>query len=357
MKKRKKRIRIGYFNQILGEYWSFPPWLGAVETARKYDVDLISFYGNAILDQENYKEQGNILYDLAKGGKLDGLIIWKGHFSANLSDADFLRFCQQYCIPFVTIEGFFPGYPSVTYGNYSGMRMVVKHLIETHGYKKIGFVGVDVENEPHKVFRERYRAYYEIMQEYGLPIDADWVKPWRPWEDLYGRPPGELLDEWLQGGAASELEAIMGISDPAALWVLEHLGNLGFSVPQDLAVAGFDHSAAGRISIPPLTTVDPSWTELGAATIKVLLDILDGKTVPEKTEVQPHLVIARTCGCREMSVYRAGNHNTKRLSPLTGKQGIIRELNQVLGEERFLEPHGPAEEFLNSLLEEARSGE
>jgi hypothetical protein len=68
MKKRKKRIRIGYFNQILGEYWSFPPWLGAVETARKYDVDLISFYGNAILDQENYKEQGNILYDLAKGG-------------------------------------------------------------------------------------------------------------------------------------------------------------------------------------------------------------------------------------------------------------------------------------------------
>ncbi|NLW10151.1 MAG: substrate-binding domain-containing protein [Firmicutes bacterium] len=356
MKKRKKRIRIGYFNQILGEYWSFPPWLGAVETARKYDVDLISFYGNAILDQENYKEQGNILYDLAKGGKLDGLIIWKGHFSANLSDEEFLAFCQQYCIPFVTIEGSFPGYPSVTYGNYSGMRMVVKHLIETHGYKKIGFVGIDVENETHEVFQDRYRAYYDTMQEYGLPVDPDWVKPWRPWEDLYGRPPGELLDEWLQGGVASELEAIIGISDPTAIWVMEHLEKLGFSVPYDLAVAGFDNSSAGKSSILPLTTVDPSWTELGRATIKVLLDILDGKPVPEKTEVEAHLVVARTCGCREENIALAGGYGPKNPVFTTRKKRIVSEINKVLGEERFIEPHGPAAELLDALLVEAESG-
>ena len=44
-------------------------------------------------------------------------------------------------------------------GITAGMRMVVKHLIETHGYKKIGFVGIDVENETHGgAFRDRYRA-------------------------------------------------------------------------------------------------------------------------------------------------------------------------------------------------------
>ena len=67
MKKRKKRIRIGYFNQILGEYWSFPPWLGAVETARKYDVDLISFLRNAILTRRTIRNRGTS-HDLAKGG-------------------------------------------------------------------------------------------------------------------------------------------------------------------------------------------------------------------------------------------------------------------------------------------------
>lgn len=356
MKKRKQRVRIGYFNQMLGEYWSFPPWLGAVEAARKYDVDLLSFYGNAILDNEDHKEQGNILYDLAKGGMLDGLIVWKGHFSAYLSDEDFLAFCQQYCIPFVTIEGSFPGYPSVTYGNYSGMRMLVKHLIETHGHKKIGFVGIDPENETHKVFQDRHRAYCDTMQEYGLTIAEDWVKPWRPWDDLYGRPPGELLDEWLQGGAASELGAIIGISDPTALWIMEHLEKLGFSVPHDLAVAGFDHSAADKNSILPLTTVDPSWTELGAATIRVLLDILEGKSVPEKTEVQPYLVVARTCGCREENISLAGGDGRKSPVPAFGKKGIIYEINKVLGKERFLEPHGPAGEILDSLLAEAKHG-
>ncbi|NLZ44665.1 MAG: substrate-binding domain-containing protein [Clostridia bacterium] len=237
------------------------------------------------------------------------------------------------------------------------MRMVVKHLIETHGYKKIGFVGIEPENETHKVFQERYRAYYDTMQEHGLPVAADWVKPWRPWEDLYGRPPGELLDEWLQGGAASELEAIIGVSDPTAIWVLEHLEKLGFSVPHDLAVAGFDHSEADKNSILPLTTVDPSWTELGAATIRVLLDILEGKPVPEKTEVETNLVVARTCGCREESISLAGGYGRKSPALITGKKRIISEINRVLGKERFLEPHGPAEELLDALLTGVQNGE
>ena len=174
---------------------------------------------------------------------------------------------------------------------------------------------------------------------------------------MYGRPPGELLDEWLQGGAASELEAIIGVSDPTATWVLEHLEKLGFYVPHDLAVAGFDHSEAVKNSIFPLTTVDPSWTELGAATIRVLLDILEGKPVPEKTEVETSLVVARTCGCREKSISLAGGQGQKDHTLITGRKRIISEINRVLGKDRFLEPHGPAGELLDALLAGAQHGE
>ena len=119
-------------------------------------------------------------------------------------------------------------------------------------------------------------------------------------------------------------------------------GKLGFSVPHDLAVAGFDHSEADTNSIFPLTTVDPSWTELGAATIRVLLDILEGKPVPEKTEVETSLVVARTCGCREKSISLAGGQGQKDHTLITGRKRIISEINRVLGKDRFLEPHGPA---------------
>jgi len=43
-------------------------------------------------------------------------------------------FCHQYGVPVVTMEGAVQGIPNVTYENYQGMKEMVDHLIEVHGY-------------------------------------------------------------------------------------------------------------------------------------------------------------------------------------------------------------------------------
>ena len=48
-----------------------------VDAARNHDVNLLTFIGKVIHWPKNFDEQANVLYDLAKGERLDGLIIWK----------------------------------------------------------------------------------------------------------------------------------------------------------------------------------------------------------------------------------------------------------------------------------------
>jgi signal transduction histidine kinase/DNA-binding LacI/PurR family transcriptional regulator len=326
-----KRLTIGYFNQVLVDDWAYFPWLGIVSAARKRDINLVSFHGNSILETAGFDEQANILYDLARGGRLDGLVTWKGHISKNLSDAEFETFCKRYEVPFVTIEDFLPGYPSVTYANYEGMRLIVEHLIGTHGYTKIGFAGY-VKAEIHIGFQERYRAFSDTMKKHSLAIDPSWVTPLRVWAPPEsGRSADDEIDDWLKAMVSRGIDAIIGICDPIALWVMERLVKLGTSVPGDVAVAGYDSFNHSRVSNPPLTTVDPSWEELGSLALETVMELINGgDRVEQKRVVPAKLVVARSCGCVEDNVKRAAGLPSSDIQSGADIDRLVSEMIRVM---------------------------
>jgi signal transduction histidine kinase/DNA-binding LacI/PurR family transcriptional regulator len=322
--KNGKRLTIGYFNNVLFEEWSFPSWRGAAEAALKHDVHLLSFHGRAICSTSGYEQQENIIYDIAKSDNFDGHLIWKGNISLEVSDAEFESFCTGFGVPFVTIEGSIPGCPSVTYGNYEGMRMIVDHLIETHGYSKIGMVGY-VETERHAGFEARYRAYCDSMRDHSLEIRPSWMSPLRSWGPS-SRSFFNDLDAWLKKVAAQDIEAIVGICDPISIRLIWRLKALGYSVPDDIAVVGYDNFDYSRALNPTLTTVDPSWEGLGALAFDTLMDIIHGNPVPERRAVEAKLVIGRSCGCIEENVRRAAQISTPGIRAIDEGGRIVNEM-------------------------------
>ncbi len=348
----KNRFTIGYFNQVLSGEWSVLPWRGIVNAARKNNVNLISFHGNTISDKNEFNEQGNTVYDLAKGGLLDGLITWKGSITWQMNESEVINFCKQYKVPIVTIEGALKGFPCVTYGNYEGMRLIVDHLINVHGYKKIGYMGI-VEN--HVGYQERYRGYTDSMKAHGITIDPMLVKPWVSWiSTIDNRPSNEVLDNWLKDVAKSKLEVIIGACDPISLWIMERLENLGIHVPNDIAIVGFDGFTQSKVTNPPLTTINPSWTELGTIAFDTMLGILNGKTVPEKTIVPAYLVVARTCGCMEENVNFVNNQNFKKIIPISKNKNIINAMYNVLKGTIKEDMIQMIEKFLEAFLKELK---
>ncbi len=322
----KRRPTIGYFNQVLEAEWSVLPWQGAMQAARMHNVNLISFHGQSLLEANEYLSQQNIIYDLPRGGCLDGLIVWKGHLTKNLDDEAVRKFYEQYGVPVITIEGQLKGFPCITYGNYEGMKLVVDHLITVHGIKKIAFVGL-VEN--HAGFQERYQGFRDAIREHGLEVDPDFVRPWCPWDiQVDGRPVEEVLGEWLARVLPRGLEAVIGSCDPVAIWIMHQLEKMGKTVPYDVALAGYDGFMQSRILTPPLTTIDPAWTDLGIRAVDAIMNLLNGNPVPERTVVTPRLVVAQTCGCLERSLEFAkepavrcgiaGTNRTKMAAALNG---------------------------------------
>ncbi len=324
---------IGYFNTELLLEWASIPWLGLSDAAKENKVNLISFIGNAFASpswKTDYLEQGNTVYDLARGVKLDGIIIWQGHINENLNDEEFIKFCKQFNVPVVTMEGSTKGFPCVSIDNNKGIQLVVDHLIEVHGYKRIGFAGLI---ETHAGFQQRYKAYAESMKKHNLPVDQGIAKKFFLAEEIInGDPKDEVMEKWLQGAIKSGVEAIVGVCDPVAIQVIRILQKLGYKVPKDVAVVGFDGFSDSRAVTPPLTTINPSWYEFGKISLETMINILNGIQVEEKIMVPAHIVIGQTCGCLEKNVEFSNFKPARKITGLneSNKKEIVLEMVKVL---------------------------
>jgi PAS domain S-box-containing protein len=287
-----------------------------VDTARKYNVNLVTFIGKIIREVQDFNEQANVLYALANGGRLDGLIIWKAGLVMSLTESEIEEFCRQYGVPVVTLEGAVRELPCVTYGNYQGMRAAVDHLIEVHGYRRIGFVGM---HEHHIGFQERYRAYIDALTTHGIPIKAELTKPWFPDKVLLppdGHVDEQVLSNWLEGVLTAGAEAIVGVCDTTTIQILNTLQALGVNVPGEIALVSFDDFAESRVITPPLTTVKPSWYELGQSAVETLVGMLEGKPAPEQVMVTPRLMVRQSCGCPNPAVSQAAAEPVKRAAQI-----------------------------------------
>ena len=309
-----QRPTIGYFVTEIERDWALWPWLGISDAAARHDINLFTCTGRALRWTQNFEDQANIVYALANRRRLDGLIIWKAGMGMGVTESEFGEFCRRYRLPVITLEGAVQGFPCVTYGNYQGMRMAVEHLIEEHGYRRIGFVGM---LQHHSGFQERYRAYTDTLAAYHLPVEPILAKPWFPDEALLpadSHVAEHVLSRWLDEALSAGVEAIVGVCDTVTIQVMKLLQLRGIGVPGDIALISFDDFIESQALTPPLTTVMPSWYELGQRAVNTIIDMLAGRPTPDRVIVQPRLMVRQSCGCADPSVARAAVHSEEPLS-------------------------------------------
>jgi len=99
-----------------------------------------------------------------------------------------------------------------------------------------------------------------------------------------------------------ELTAIFALNDKMALGAIKKLNELGFRVPQDIAVVGFDDIPQASFSIPGLTTVHQPLYEIGKQSCERLIELIHRK-VRRVQEVLPvYLVVRESCGAKTKGI-------------------------------------------------------
>jgi len=88
-----------------------------------------------------------------------------------------------------------------------------------------------------------------------------------------------------------DFTAIVAFNDKCAIGAIRAIQDQGLNVPRDISVIGVDDLPLSAFLSPRLTTIRQPLMEMGSTAASTLLDLIQGREVPEEIVVQPQLVV------------------------------------------------------------------
>lgn len=153
----------------------------------------------------------------------------------------------------------------VVVDDYNGVCSAVEHLVRT-GCRRIAFFG----SPSHlAISNNRRMGYEDALRKQGLPVDKALVKICDNYTDALQLTP-ELLS------LPEPPDAFFAVNDETAMGILNIAKAQGLKIPEQISICGFTNSTLGEVSDPLLSSVDQHGYEMGATSMRLLLERLNG---------------------------------------------------------------------------------
>jgi LacI family transcriptional regulator len=175
-----------------------------------------------------------------------------------------------------------------------GAKMAVNHLID-HNHTRIAYVGGPLSIPQ---FQDRLKGWKEALQENGITVPPHLENSLERIDVAAGYEAGLRLLR-----AEEPPTAVFAATDNLAFGIMKACSELNRTIPDDLALVGFDAVPFGEISLSPLTSVDGSGLLIGQKALQLLIDRIErdqrnpSENRPVRLILQPALCIRRSCGC------------------------------------------------------------
>ncbi len=263
-------------------------WERVYERAREREADLLVVAGDVLDDPESFDRAHAAVFRLLDRGLVDGALVSTtvtyrlGHERLQLLDKELGR------LPAMGMSVGLGKRPRIDVDNEPGLIALMRHLIEVHGYRRIIHVRGPYPNEE---AARREALWRTELERAGIEPRPEWLVPG-------GFDPSELrgIGKRILDQVGAEFDAVLACNDVAAHLVIADFEKLGYRVPQDYAVCGFDDLDRSRYSKPPLTTVHQPLQELARVAWNGLEELLERRK-PRNESVPTTLVVRASCGC------------------------------------------------------------
>jgi len=291
-----KATTLGVMVDWLGDPYQATVCDGIEQGAAHAGTNLLIFVGGVLPTDPAGALQQRV-YELAGRHNLDGLIVLSSTLGHQVGLTGVRSFCSQFAgLPLCSVGMSLPDVPSVTVDNDSGMAQLVRHLIEQHQAKRIAFISGPAANVESEI---RVGAYRSVLQQYGLPTDEQLLV-----QGNFLMESGALAVRMLTkrfGLRLEQLDAIVAANDNMAIGAVDELGRMGISVPEDVAVLGFDDIEEARLTEPSLTTSRQPLDRIGREAVRSLLHTR-GETETLDLRISTELVVRHSCGCSALGL-------------------------------------------------------
>lgn len=246
-----------------------------------------------VADVLEAKGYGLLLNTVNRGA--ESLTQFRKHVSANAFDGlllveppdtlSYLSSLHESGFPMVMIDdrGHHPEFPSVATSNWEGAASAAQHLLNA-GRKHLAVVTGPGQ---FGCTRDRTDGFQATVDKSGIPVDPRLLV-----EGDFTRDGGrDAFQSILDSGAT--VDGVFAQNDLMAVGVLDALRAAGRSVPDDVAVIGFDDIPVAAHTQPALTTVRQPSREMGEAAALMLLSRLAGEALPEEPQIIPTSLVVR----------------------------------------------------------------
>ncbi|NLZ46851.1 MAG: LacI family transcriptional regulator [Clostridiales bacterium] len=157
---------------------------------------------------------------------------------------------------------------TVITNGYSGAYKITNYLISM-GHTKIGYVGSKFATSS---ILDRYMGYSKSMLEKGFEIRSEWTIDDRDSE-------GDFIEMKFPDILPT---AFVCNCDEAAYIVIKQLKAMGYSVPNDISIVGYDNYMISEMSDPKITTIAIDATVMAAQAVKAVIERIENPLLPFK---------------------------------------------------------------------------
>ena len=214
------------------------------------------------------------LLKLIRAKEVDGFVFVWNHVPAEISD---LLIKEK--TPFVVL-GRRVGHPQASWiapDNYNGAYALMQHLHD-QGHRRIGFT---TRPSMGRTNEDRFNAYKDSLLHNGIKVDPDLIIETKL-EPLSGyRAANQLLD------LPNPPTAIFAFHDYVAIDAHKAILERGLSIPDDVALVGFDGLSVARFATPPITTAIQPLADIGRESVSMLLKRIEDNSLPPIQKTLP----------------------------------------------------------------------
>lgn len=187
----------------------------------------------------------------------------------------------KYNLPVVTVDmpknyyDLIGKFDIITMENRNNVYLITRHLINK-GLKRFSFVGDLYSGNVGRGFKERFDSLNECLNDHGLTLDKNCSLLNETDEDFRNF---SLVVNKIKAMASLPDVFLCG-NDWTAIQIMYALQFLGFKIPRDVSIVGFDNIRASQQIVPALTTINTPKEYLGIAAAKQILNRINDPKSP-----------------------------------------------------------------------------
>ena len=204
--------------------------------------------------------------EMLRSKRVDGVIV-----TASRIGALYLEHLERIGVPIVLINNHNEQSGrytfTVTVDNRHGGHLATEHLIQL-GHRRISYVAYTAN---YSSDLDRLTGYRQALIEGGIEPDLALVFPGN------GRPDGGERALMSMMSLNEPPTAVFCYNDMTAMGLIYAARQAGLSIPQNLAVAGFDDILFASYLYPPLTTIAQPKVEMGQQAMHMMLSLITAR--------------------------------------------------------------------------------